>query len=181
VDAQNKRLWEEAYVDVVFRIFMFEDLTLDNRNSKEFRPMPAVIISRGASASNTPSSLPLNQPPTMRILKRPSPSASPSQSSTNVNGSESLQDREARYQAARERIFGPSSPSAGSNDKMPKVSSPTPPPLEATKIVREPRGPDSSGDNGTGQRHDGKGFRERKIKPPPPSSASSPLVQPGPS
>ncbi|CAA7266249.1 unnamed protein product [Cyclocybe aegerita] len=159
VDAQNKKLWEDA-------------------NSREYRPMPAVIISAGSSSSSSAPTLPLNQPPAMKILKRPSPSVSPSQSSSNANAAsaETFQDREARYQAARERIFGPSSdssPTEGSekkkNPSSQKSTSPTSPPPPANKVVREPRGPNSGGISAGNQ-----GFNERKARPPPNSSPISP-------
>ncbi|KAF8960945.1 hypothetical protein BDZ97DRAFT_1277599 [Flammula alnicola] len=157
VDEQNKRIWEDA-------------------NTKEHHPMPALVISRGTSASVTTPSLPLNQPPAMRILKRPS--ASPSQSSTNVNATtgETLQEREARYQAARERIFGSSSeetPENGdkkSNPTFKKATTSTlPPPSPATKAVRDPRGPSNGAANASGKSED-KGFGERKKLAPPSST-----------
>ncbi|KAJ3502726.1 hypothetical protein NLJ89_g8756 [Agrocybe chaxingu] len=158
VDAQNKKLWEDA-------------------NSREYRPMPAVIMYGGSSTSSAAPTLPLNQPPAMKILKRPSPSVSPSQSSSNVNAAstETFQDREARYQAARERIFGPSSdisPNEGSEKKKISPSQKSTPPTSlppANKVVREPRGPNSVGIN-----PENKGFSERKARPPPNFSAISP-------
>ncbi|KAG8965000.1 hypothetical protein FRC00_013776 [Tulasnella sp. 408] len=59
----------------------------------------------------------------------PSPSATPSAAPTKT-----LQEREASYQAARERIFGATSESDS------KADSPTPGTGEAT-IIRAPRGP----------------------------------------
>ncbi|KAF9523810.1 hypothetical protein CPB83DRAFT_774915 [Crepidotus variabilis] len=146
VELQNKRIWEEA-------------------NSRESRPMPAVVMSRGTSTSASLPTLPLNQPPAVRILKRPS--GSPSQSSTNANTSagDTLQDREARYQAARHRIFGTSVPYAS-----PASSSNS---LPMQRVIREPRGPEALGDQPNTVN---KGFRERK-GPSKISSLRSPETQ----
>ena len=131
--------------------------------------MPDLIISRGTSSTSVAlPSLPLNQPPPMRILKRPSASSS-STASTNSGSvaGETLKEREARYHAARERIFGVSpdeEPVQESDEKKRKVVSPPLSALAASvKLVREPRGPDANvgGDLNT------KGFGERKAKEPP--------------
>ena len=139
--------------------------------------MPSLIISRGTSSTSVAlPSLPLNQPPQMRILKRPSPSLSPTASTnsgSSVGGGETLKEREARYHAARERIFGASNEEQENDDKKKttkKVVSPPPypnPPI--VKLVREPRGPD-------GSNFDTKGFGERKVQRPPaisPATANS--------
>lgn len=114
--------------------------------------MPSLVISRGTSSTSAAlASLPLNQPPPMRILKRPSPSSlSPTTSTTSGSATgETLKEREARYHAARERIFGPS-PSEESEDIR----------TVQVKLVREPRGPDANG----GSNFDTKGFGERKAR-----------------
>ena len=140
--------------------------------------MPSLIISRGFSSTTVTPSLPLNQPPTMRILKRPTGSglSSPSGSSTNLSSTlgETLQAREARYQAARERIFGTSSPDSmdsGDKSKSPTGKKPTPSPTptsppSANKIVRDPRGPTNSADNTKGKA-ESKGFGRTTRAPPP--------------
>jgi hypothetical protein len=144
--------------------------------------MPSLVISRGFSSTTVAPSLPLNQPPTMRILKRPTGSglSSPSGSSTNLSSlGETLQEREARYQAARERIFGHSSPdSMDSRDKSksPTGKKPTPSPTStspppANKVVRDPRGPTNSADNSKGKA-ESKGF-SRTTRAPPPSMTQS--------
>ena len=131
--------------------------------------MPSLIISRGTSSTSVAlPSLPLNQPPQMRILKRPSPSISPTPSTNSSSAAgETLKEREARYHAARERIFGASSNEEQENDDKKKparnvVSPPlSPSPAAASvKLVREPRGPD-------GSNFDTKGFGERKAQRPP--------------
>lgn len=71
-----------------------------------------------------------------------------------------MKQREARYHAARERIFGgdtpPPLPSSSSADKA-KPQTQT----QTVKVVREPRGPANSSRQSTS-----KGFGERKGKPP---------------
>ena len=107
--------------------------------------MPSVIVSRGLSISSISSSLPLNEPPKMRILKRPSPSTN---IPTNINNTteESLQDREARYRAARQRIFGTSTREDEVMGEMElehqssKKPSPTPSTIPS-QVIRELRGP----------------------------------------
>ena len=112
----------------------------------------------------------------MRILKRPSPSISPTASTNSGSAAgETLKEREARYHAARERIFGTSPNEEQENEDKKKparkvVSPPLPPNLAASvKLVREPRGPD-------GINVDTKGFGERKAQRPPaisPANANS--------
>ncbi|KAF5325237.1 hypothetical protein D9619_009868 [Psilocybe cf. subviscida] len=151
VEEQNKRIWEDA-------------------NTKPQHPMPKVVMSRGASAPVTSPSLPLNQPPPMRILKRPS--ATPAQVKQIASPGESFQEREARYQAARERIFGTSSPDAAGattpKDTQKKASgsaSPSSGPQvsPATKVIRDPRGPP----NQSSVASDSRGFGERTAQKPP--------------
>ena len=135
--------------------------------------MPSLIISRGTSSTSVAlPSLPLNQPPQMRILKRPSPSLTPTVSTNSGSAAgETLKEREARYHAARERIFGASPNEEQENDdkkSIRKVVSPphSPDPPAIVKLVREPRGPD-------GSNFDTKGFGERKAQRPP---AISPAI-----
>ena len=80
--------------------------------------MPEVILARPSTTSTPGTVVPpaeaLQAP--SRILKRPKASTSTSQSSISSAASlqKSLSDREAAYQAARERIFGPGSKSPDS-------------------------------------------------------------------
>ena len=150
-------------------------LIYKTRNAKIHHPMPSLIISRGTSSTSvTLPSLPLNQPPQMRILKRPSPSLSPAASTNSGSAAgETLKEREARYHAARERIFGVSNEEQENDDKKKPirkvVSPPLPSPPAIVKLVREPRGPD-------GSNFDTKGFGERKAQRPPsisPATANS--------
>jgi hypothetical protein len=157
VDLPNKQLWEDA-------------------NAKVHHPMPSLVISRGTSTSVTLPSLPLNQTPQMRILKRPSPSSS-STVPTNSGGAagETLKEREARYHAARERIFGASPDEEQDNDDTNKfarkVVESSPLPAASVRLVREPRGPD-------GNNFDTKGFGERRASRPSATTISSPTANP---
>ncbi|KAF7333263.1 SUZ domain-containing protein [Mycena sanguinolenta] len=75
-------------------------------------PTPASLPSSAysfAPSARVPPAAALQ--PAMRILKRPSPSPSPTSTPAPEGGAktaaEALKEREARYAAARERIFGP--------------------------------------------------------------------------
>lgn len=113
------------------------------RNTKVAAPMPTLVTSRTGSVIPPPAAA---FQPALRILKRPQ-SSSPSQSNpaTPPPPGESIQEREARYAAARERIFGSES-TADSQD--------TPPPkANNVKVIREPKAPEqgqSSGFRGRG-------------------------------
>jgi hypothetical protein len=99
----------------------------------------------------------------MRILKRPSPSSN-IPANQNTTTEVSLHDREARYLAARERIFGTSTiedqttgETRVGNQSGKKLSlSPTPP-----QVIRELRGP-ATLDDGT----DNRGFVQRRVNQP---------------
>ncbi|KAF7344454.1 hypothetical protein MSAN_01927000 [Mycena sanguinolenta] len=133
----------------------------DNANSRAPAPMPHLVpapsasISAAASASARPPPAAALQP-AMHILKRPSPSASPSPShagNTAVpggGGRETLKEREARYQAARERIFG-----AGGGEDVGMGSEKE----KRARTVRNPLGP-SDGEGG------GESFRPRRAALP---------------
>lgn len=121
------------------------------RNAKVPAPMPTIVSAPSASYALPP---PAAFQPALRILKRPSPSTSTPGSSSNPStpDASNLKEREAQYQAARERIFGADSlaspPAVGGNTQSP-----------AARIVREPRGPGESKDNEPGQEI--KGFTRR--------------------
>ncbi|KAI0357846.1 hypothetical protein OH77DRAFT_1421970 [Trametes cingulata] len=118
-------------------------------------PMPQVVIANSStSAAAALSPPPAALQPTLRILKRPSASgsnstpsssgsSSPSSSATNADASKSYAEREARYQAARERIFGEAPDTT--NPPRSTTSSPRaangPQAAPAVQIAREPRGP----------------------------------------
>jgi len=78
------------------------------RNNKDTTPMPTLLSPRTGSAIFPP---PAVFQPTMYILKRPTSSLpSPGNQMASLSSGETLQDREARYAAARERIFGSENP-----------------------------------------------------------------------
>ncbi|KAF8729118.1 hypothetical protein AX14_006388 [Amanita brunnescens Koide BX004] len=121
--------------------------------------MPTIVSASSAGHALPP---PAAFQPALRILKRPSPSPSPSTPGSSSNSSSpdpsNLKEREAQYQAARERIFGAELASP------PAVSANTQPP--AARVVREPRGP---GESELGQEI--KGFTRRAAaKAAPPST-----------
>ncbi|KAK0469063.1 uncharacterized protein EV420DRAFT_1633496 [Desarmillaria tabescens] len=98
----NQRLWNDA-------------------NTKSAAPMPTVV------SSSTPTPPPAAFQPVMRILKRPT--NSPNSSVSSVPSTESFREREARYQAARERIFG------NGNENGEGLG-------PSSTVVRNPRGPE---------------------------------------
>ncbi|THV02183.1 hypothetical protein K435DRAFT_852999 [Dendrothele bispora CBS 962.96] len=165
----NRKIWEEA-------------------DRKAPAPMPLV-----SSASTAPP--PGAFQPTMKILKRPQTNSNPSSApgtpspvgglSASVS-TESLQEREARYQAARNRIFGenpgsdqsntsstislPLSSSTSREERFRASSNKSPP---ATTVTRNPRGPENS--HGIGEKGvtSSRGFEGRRAKPQTPQSKDS--------
>nr|GAT57936.1 predicted protein [Mycena chlorophos] len=129
----------------------------DAANAHTPAPMPAVVMARTASSSSAPivPLAPAAFQPQMRILKR-SPNATPSPSVTPAATppGESLKEREARYAAARERIFGKEEPSPvvltpeekkRAKEKEKKALQQQPP---SSSISRNPKGPsDAAGDS----------------------------------
>ena len=101
--------------------------------------MPAVVAVTPAGSHTAPAIVPpaaaLQAP--MRILKRPSPNPSSSSSSSSMlDQRQSLAEREARYQAARDRIFGQDANGDASN--CPPKGKPA---ILGSNAVRNPRGP----------------------------------------
>jgi hypothetical protein len=133
---------------------------LSSRNLNTQSPMPEVVVVR--SSSTTPSIVAhpsVFQSP-MRILKRPSNSQSSSASSlssaTDSQSHQSLAEREARYQAARERIFGEERAGKGLEASGKEASRAT------TTVVRNLRGPSSSADGEEKAGSIAKGFESRR-------------------
>lgn len=134
-------------------------------------PMPEVVLARNTAAPIPSAHVPpqgvFDQLPKMKILKRPTQSTpSPTPSGSAENTQESLKEREARYKAARERIFGSESPATSSlSITSPKSPNPS---QHQVKVAREPRGPNNasnvSGGRG-GKDGQSKGFQNRKAKP----------------
>lgn len=150
-------------------------LLLCARNARA--PMPEVVISSSSTASTIPPPpITAFQTP-MRILKRPSASTNSTANSSASQGSsgQTLAEREARYQAARERIFGGEDGNESSmtlndngNGKSKRSgsvlggSSQT----QIGNVLRQPLGPeaDNSKANEGGQAP--KGFKRRSINEP---------------
>jgi len=135
-------------------------------------PMPELIISPASTGQTVLPSPPAAFQPTLRILKRPSPSQSASSTSFSLAQTRStFAEREAQYQEARNRIFGEKTAGRG-----------TPPGQErlgdertalggdmgeksalrsAVTVVRDPLGPSfESSIQDKGQ--PAKGFRDRR-------------------
>ena len=161
-----------------YRVLLRTCTTASNQRA----PMPQLVMAgSGTGSVGATSPPPAAFQPALRILKRPtaSPSSSSSASSVPTLGSGSSSsssgtyaEREARYQAARDRIFGDSSPSPGaSNDQsQPKTQASAPklnPPQ--VRIAREPKGPpavdaDATSPDGRGRGGDSRGFGSRRDK-----------------
>ncbi|TCD67360.1 hypothetical protein EIP91_000227 [Steccherinum ochraceum] len=143
----------------------------ENANKKA--PMPVVITSTGTSSSVI-SPPPAAFQPSLRILKRPSASSSSAASSSN--GSDAQQktyaEREAQYQAARERIFGSgtTTPTQGvsTSDRNKRSSAryPGSPPGSASPppstVIRNPRGPEDTTRTRGPDSGSGRGFNNRR-------------------
>ena len=117
--------------------------------------MPEVLISSSSTTASAVSPPAVAFQPQMRILKRPSSQNSSSNLSSSQTPAESLAQREARYQAARERIFGGDDGSENvSEDGSGKLK---------RGVIRNPVGPsENSKDAGDGQIP--KGFKPRSTK-----------------
>jgi hypothetical protein len=139
-------------------------LTYSTRLSRNTRaPMPELIISSSSTTATAvpPPAIAFQTP--MRILKRPSSQNSSSNSSSSQTPTETLAQKEARYQAARERIFGGDEESRKSKGvERVQKGSPSPP---AVNIVRNPIGPSGSYKDTEGGQ-ESKGFRRRSTKGP---------------
>ncbi|KAF7328173.1 hypothetical protein MVEN_02574900 [Mycena venus] len=125
----------------------------ENANSRA--PMPSLIVSSSTNTAPAPPAAAFQ--PKMRILKRPT-NTGPATPPLPVVAGETLKEREARYQAARDRIFGREGDGTSSpGDKKGRQPSPA-----GVGVVRDPKGPASEG-----QDIPPKGFRARSGIPPP--------------
>ncbi|KAK7444491.1 hypothetical protein VKT23_015172 [Stygiomarasmius scandens] len=164
----NKKIWEEA-------------------DRKVPAPMPLVSSSSRSGAAPPPAAF----QPTMKILKRPQPNSNPNSSPGTPSpmggmsasaSTESFQEREARYQAARNRIFGEGASSPNSNassttslptssisreDRLRASSTKSPP---ATVVTRNPRGPENLSGESSGSN---RGFEGRRTRLQPPHNTNS--------
>ncbi|KDQ32982.1 hypothetical protein PLEOSDRAFT_1080401 [Pleurotus ostreatus PC15] len=133
----NKKIWHEA-------------------NTKA--PMPEFLVKSSSTIVAPPASA---FQPQLRILKRPSATPPASTSPSLVGARETVQQREAKYNAARERIFGTneqgrdsegsrnaslsslqSAPLRDSVRRIDPTQSSTPP---RTSVTRNPQGPADAG------------------------------------
>ncbi|KAG1861128.1 hypothetical protein DFJ58DRAFT_905423 [Suillus subalutaceus] len=141
-DEDNAKVWEDA-------------------NNKA--PMPELIISPSSTGTCVVPPPPAAFQPTMRILKRPSPSQSASNSTTSLSSQtrNTLAEREAQYQEARNRIFGTTS-ERGSDDLLSRRGG-ADAGSAASAVLRSPTGP-SDTDKEVGRTDDSppKGFRDRR-------------------
>ena len=160
-----------------YRVLLRTCTTASNQRA----PMPQLVMAgSGTGSVGATSPPPAAFQPALRILKRPtaSPSSSSSTSSIPTLGSGSSNsssgtyaEREARYQAARDRIFGDSSPSPVTSEQRPpktQTSAPKSSPPQV-QITREPKGPpaadaDATSPGGRGQDGDSRGFGSRRGK-----------------
>ncbi|KAG1743713.1 uncharacterized protein EDB91DRAFT_223109 [Suillus paluster] len=129
-------------------------------------PMPELIISPSSTGTCVVPPPPSAFQPMMRILKRPSPSQSASNSTTSLSSQSrnTLAEREAQYQEARNRIFGKMSERGGDDlesrrgvrDSSGKGAD------AASAVLRTPIGP-SDAEKEVGRTDDSppKGFRDR--------------------
>lgn len=140
--------------------------------------MPQVVIASSSTSSSTVPPPAAAFQPSIRILKRPSASSNcqPVTPPAADAQQKSFVQREADYQLARERIFGGSTTRAETTAtlvaKRDTIGSEalrdtpgcqpsrkvTPP---ATKIIRNPRGPDTSKGSQSGP---AKGFKSRRLQ-----------------
>ena len=131
------------------------------RNTKS--PMPQLVISRSStSATVVPPPPPTIIQAPMRILKRPTPTTTLSNNSSASPSPvpQTMAEREAKYQEARERIFG--SPKLSDQDGQ---TTKIPPPGHLPNVIRNPAGPDtgvSGHDSNTSQ-----GFGVNRGRRPP--------------
>ncbi|KAG2347022.1 hypothetical protein BDR05DRAFT_958464 [Suillus weaverae] len=133
-------------------------------------PMPELIISPSSTGTCVVPPPPAAFQPTMRILKRPSPSQSASNSTTSLSSQtrNTLAEREAQYQEARNRIFGTTS-ERGSDDLESRrgvrdgSGKGTDAGSAASAMLRSPTGP-SDAEKEVGRTDDSppKGFRDRR-------------------
>ncbi|KAI0718514.1 hypothetical protein C8T65DRAFT_638219 [Cerioporus squamosus] len=134
--------------------------------------MPELVMAGSSTSNAVVSPPPEALQPVLRILKRPTaiPTSSSSSTPPPDPDANSYAAREARYQAARERIFGDSSPVPGTSDQQTANSKSGPQKAPASvQIAREPKGPPTtqSGSTSPGGREQGgdvRGFGARRGK-----------------
>lgn len=111
--------------------------------------MPELVISASNATSTIVSPPPAAFQPALRILKRPTASSASSPSSVATGASDaqkSFAEREAQYQAARERIFGGAADgsTAGLTRTTANSRGISPSMTGAAIVTRNPLGPSST-------------------------------------
>ncbi|KAK1230509.1 hypothetical protein PQX77_006437 [Marasmius sp. AFHP31] len=164
-DERNKEIWEEAYVSHSIKLpFAIPDKSFMLRNTKVPAPMPVLSPSSSSRSATSPPP-PAAFQPAFKILKRPSNATTPAGNRTPSPASlESLKEREARYQEARNRIFN-------EGDSETKRPTPTPTPTP-TGIARNPHGPTVTASSDTHTNEGQAGFGKRRTQAPPKAPAS---------
>lgn len=182
-EEDNQKIWEDAYVEPfnllqnrpIAELISLLSSFCSARNARA--PMPELVISSSSTTSTViPPPVSAFQTP-MRILKRPSASTNSNTNSSASQGAsgQTLAEREARYQAARERIFG-GDDGSGSNVTLsdngngkskrgggiPGASSQT----QIGNVLRQPLGPEADGSKASEVGHAPKGFKRRSINEP---------------
>lgn len=136
--------------------------------------MPELVISSSTASTVAPPPVTAFQTP-MRILKRPSASPNSNANSSASQGAsgQTLAEREARYQAARERIFGGDDGSGilsdNGNEKSKRGGSVPGPSSQAQtgNVLRQPLGPEADSSKATDVGQAPKGFKRRSINETP--------------
>jgi len=150
-EENNQKIWEDA-------------------NTRA--PMPELIISSSTTtATVVPPPATAFQAP-MRILKRPSSQNASPNSTSSQTPAETLAQREARYHAARERIFKGDDGSGSNVSDTGSVKSKhvggarnESPSIPAVNVVRNPIGPSDNSKDTEGGRIS-KGFKRGSTKGP---------------
>jgi SUZ domain len=145
-------------------------------------PMPEVVIVQSSTASSVvPTAASAFRSP-MRILKRPSPNPSASTSSSSLTSDlqsrQSLAEREARYQVARERIFKSDQEVKNVDEKSPCLETSRREAGTVVGVVRNPRGPASINEDISMTGDAVRGFAGRKKAPLPQEAGSRPVPKP---
>ncbi|RDB17228.1 hypothetical protein Hypma_001746 [Hypsizygus marmoreus] len=171
----NQRIWNDAYISSSrSRVRPALLIPIPPRNAKQSTPMPALILSPSVQhpvLSPPPGAF----QPAMRILKRPSSSTSANANANPTTPSgETLKEREARYQVARERIFGEGSASGNSNASSGSLGSKERgaerkerKERTGVNVVRNPKGPGDAQERGKdGDDAIPRGFGGQRAGPP---------------
>ncbi|TFY74822.1 hypothetical protein EWM64_g9190 [Hericium alpestre] len=138
-EADNQKIWQDA-------------------NAKA--PMPQLRIAPSSTAPGGVTLPPAAFQAPIRILKRNPAGSSTSSASNSGSGTpnhQSFAEREARYQAARERIFASKDPDEQTRSSSEGTES------RQSNVIRNPKGP---GDEGKPGGNTSRGFRRLGEMPP---------------